>query len=233
MLKFADGPFCKLIKNSQGVFQKSDIFPVATVMPMSPMPPRCRGPLAVPPGGQGPPPRCGLSLPSSTCWPPCSLFPAPSSLAPASCCRRHCRAAVDAGRPEASRRRPELPLAVLRLCTDGIDKGGRHSPAPAVSPPPPAEPPRTITSPADLPLLLRPWHELPGEPTHLPGPLAFPLSLSVLLSPCTAVLLRCHGRRRVSGDHLVQPPPPFCSSPSPLATIAVARVQFRFKSTNL
>ena len=111
---------------------------------------------------------------------PCSYWPPPSP--------PNCR------RPRTFRSKPMQPAAPPHRAVP--PRAWNRAGVPwivvtvAVPPPPPAEPPRTISSPADLPLHLRPWRELPGEPTHLPGPLAFPLSLSVLLAPCTTARRR-------------------------------------------
>ena len=139
MLKFADGPFCKLIKKSQGVFQKSDIFPVATVRPLSPCR-RCRraagAPLPCPPVDKDPPPRCGLSLPSSTCWPPllplsCSLFPSSRFLLPPPLPRRR-RCRPPRGKPSPPRAPPRRAASLHRRNRQGrppFARARRFSPA--------------------------------------------------------------------------------------------------------
>ena len=71
-----------------------------------------------------------------------------------------------------------------------------------------------------------------GEQAHLPDPLALPLSLSFLLTVHAVVLRRGHGRRRISGDHLVQAPLPPDSPRRPLAIRAIARGQFLQFPTN-
>ena len=88
--------------------------------------------------------------------------------------------------------------------------------------------PTTIPSPSGLPVPCRRRHHLQGEQAHLPDPLALPLSLSVLLAPCSAARRRSGGHRSSSGScrRLL------CSSLPPLAHKASARVQFHAYATN-
>ena len=84
--------------------------------------------------------------------------------------------AVVSGHLTSSQHRPELCLAVLHLCADGIDMGQPHSSAPRRSFPASGRPSCTDSSPAVLPDLLRQRQPLQGEHALLLGPSSLSLS---------------------------------------------------------
>ena len=65
-----------------------------------------------------------------------------------------------------------------------------------------------------------------------PPPFALSLSPSTVPAPWTFSAAATARRRRVSGDLMVQPAAPPCSTPSPLPSATLPRVQFRTESTD-
>ena len=131
---------------------------------------------------------------------------------------------ADAARSSASSSSPSPPKESSR--------GARNRRRRPVPPRSGRRRPSTVSSPSGLPGPCRHLQRTPGEHPVLRDTLLLPLSLSSPLPPCAAVRRRGHGRRRPSGDHLVHYRRSPNSPPSPLASSATARVQFRAKTTN-
>ena len=113
-----------------------------------------------------------------------------------------------------------------------IEPGAPQSTPPSRTSPPPAAAYETIAPPSGLPVLPRPLYRAQGELMVLAHPSSHSLPLSFLLTVHAVVLRRGHGRRRNSGDHLVQAPLPLDSARSSLAVRQDPGAQFCTISTN-
>ena len=134
--------------------------------------PRCRSPPHLP--------RVDKSMPCSSLFSP-PLLPQTLTLGgappgPPLAAATAVMVAVVSGHLTSSQHRPELCLAVLHLCADGIDMGQPHSSAPRRSFPASGRPSCTDSSPAVLPDLLRQRQPLQGEHALLLGPSSLSLS---------------------------------------------------------